>query len=97
MKKHEKPVSHAPRAGGVVERVRVRSVWVKDDEQVTEPKSGKLNYLGGPAKKKPAKQHKKHEVEIEIRRRGRYIGDGKRLIAFVSDDTVETVKKPPEQ
>ncbi|MDR1888590.1 MAG: hypothetical protein LBQ81_04320 [Zoogloeaceae bacterium] len=93
MKKHEKPVSRIPCAGLVVEHVRVRSVWVRDEEQVPDRKPGKLDYLGGPARKKPAARHKKRRIELEIRHQGHYIGDGKRLIAFVTDDAAE-VEKP---
>jgi hypothetical protein len=80
----------APRAGDVVELVYTREVWIRD-EKASRPKPGKMNYLGGPAADRAkAASRKKRRIVIKTRSLGRYIGDGKRLIAFVTVDAEET-------
>jgi hypothetical protein len=90
----------APHAGDVVELVLTREEWVYDKEppapkpEVPQPESGKMNYLGGPddyrkAKEKEAASRKKRRRVIETRSQGRYFGDGKHIVAFVTLDPEE--------
>ncbi|GHU10094.1 hypothetical protein AGMMS50225_12660 [Betaproteobacteria bacterium] len=89
MENHRKA---APHAGDIVELVLTREVWVYDKKD-PHPKPGKMNYLGGRKADKEAKEaenRKKRRVVIETRSQGRYFGDGKRIVAFVTLDPDET-------
>lgn len=76
-----KPACARPKAGDTISAV-VEVVTVTQPLGDNETKKhGKVNYLG----KKPLRKGNKPlpTVQREVRRTGRYIGDGEKIIAFV--------------
>lgn len=60
-----------------------------EENEIIQEKRGKLDYLGGPIKKKKSEQPVKSAASPEEKKFssiGRYVGDGKRLTAFVMLD-----------
>jgi hypothetical protein len=89
MQNRNKPAR--PKAGETIPLVTVRTVTVKNDKSAAnQPKHGKLNYLGGPAKKSKKAPATTERVERKVFGVGQYIGDGEKLTAFVwvDDDLV---------
>lgn len=91
MQYRNKPAS--PKAGETIPLVTVRTVTVKNDKPAAnQPKHGKLNYLGGPAKKSKKAPATSERVERRVFGVGRYIGEGEKLTAFVMLDPDEVPK-----
>lgn len=87
MRKHIKREDPAPRAGKTVPLV-ISKVETHQQPAANAPaKHGKLDYQG---KRKPAPPASAKPVRVERRvyAQGRYIGDGKKLTAFVWLDDV---------
>lgn len=88
-----KPVS--PKAGETIPLVTVRTVTVKNDKPVAnQAKHGKMDYLGGPAKKSKKAPSTTERIERKVFGVGRYVGNGEKLTAFVWIDD-ETAPNGP--
>ncbi len=91
MQKHIKPACHHPKAGETVSLTLTHTVQVQNQEASVIPaKTGKLNYLGKPSKLNKTAPKLAHSAPKTLRcieqrtySQGQYIGDGKRLTAFV--------------
>ena len=96
MQNHNKPF--VPQAGQnlrlvIIQRTKLREVPPKKEAQQEAQQRGKLNYLGGPVKKKKKERWEektaKPAVRMEERKTlsiGRFFGDGEKLTAFVMLD-----------
>lgn len=97
MRKHIKPAERRPTAGAQIPIITAKVVVVRDDRQAANmPKHGKLNYLGGPNKKKPARSDSTSGTKRLERKSlsvGQYIGNGSQLTAFVMLDPEDLPKE----
>jgi hypothetical protein len=90
MRKHIKREDGTPRAGKTIPLVITRIVETPAPQAANDSRPSKLNYQA--KSKKPEKKESPARVKVErqIRATGKFIGDGKKLTAFVwlDDDNV---------
>lgn len=95
MQKRIKPAARHPKAGDTIPLVVTGTVEVRNETPAAnQPKRGKLNYQAKPKKSAPKPKQSAAKTHQRVERRsvakGKYIGDGQQLTAFVwlDDETV---------
>jgi hypothetical protein len=83
MRKHIKREDGTPRAGKVLPLAITHVVEVVVPPAANDPRPGNLNYLGKPRKPVKPKLPVRERIEKKTYAKGKFLGDGEKLTAFV--------------